>query len=197
MPTESNEWEILAGASQGVESSLIIVDAGTTGTPGARRTLLHPTTATFPLVTYNRNPDRTINFDQVPLFPPAAEIVRTLGTTLAYITQNELDDVIVTEIWEAGGGKASMEASMFRRLYELSVNPPPLQDPEIFIHWAPRDRTTKVYKVVIVGLRVGGQNFKLDVKEVGVGILTGLDTVPTGILDKQVELDLLLVAEVV
>lgn len=196
MPTESSEWEILEGALQSTESTIILVDAGTTGDPTAKRTLTHPDGANFPVVTYNRNPDRTINFDQVPLYPPAAEIVRTLGTSLAFVTQNALGDVIVTEIWEASGGKASMEASLFRRLYELSINEPAVEDPEIFIEWAPRDRTDTVYQVVIVGLRAGGANFKLDVREFGTDQLSGLDAVPTGILDKTIELDLLLVAEV-
>lgn len=196
MPTEDSDWEILAGDPVVEDSTLTLVDAGSAGDPSALRTLTHPDGTTFPILTYNRNPDRTINFDQVPLYPPAAELVRTLGTTLPFVTQNHLDDVIVTEVWEANANRASMEASLFRRIYELAVNPPAIEDPEVFIHWAPRDRTTTVYKVVIVGLRVGGQNFKLDVREWGVDQLTGLDAVPTGILDKPVELDLLLVDEV-
>lgn len=197
MPTEDAEWEILAGDPVESESTLTLVDSGSSGDPSALRTLTHPDGTTFPAVTYNRNPGRTINFDQMPLYPPAAELVRTLGTTLAYVTQNHLDDVIVTEVWEGSNSVASMEASLFRKLYELSINPPAIADPEVYLRWAPRDRTTTVYNVIIVGLRVGGQNFKLDVREWGVDQLTGLDSVPTGILDKTVELDLLLVSEFV
>jgi len=194
MPTEDSTFEILAGSAVTVAATITLVDAASAGTPGALRTLTHPVSASFPIVTYSRNPDRTINFDQAPLFPPQAELVRTLGSTLGFVTQNALDDVVVTEIWE-GGRKASMETSFFRRLYELSVNPPVPATPENFILWAPADRTTKVYKTLIVGLRVGGQAGKLDVKDWTSEALQGLDSIPTGILDRTVELDLLLISE--
>ena len=194
MPTEDSTFEILAGSVVTTASTLTLVDAVSSGNAGALRTLTHPLGTTFPIVTYNRNPTRTINFDQIPLFPPAAELVRTLGSTLGFVTQNAIDDVVVTEVWD-GSSKASMEASFFRKLYELSVNPPAPNTPENFILWAPADRTTKVYKVLIVGLRVGGQAGKLDVFEWKSEALQGLDSVTTGILDRTVELDLLLISE--
>jgi len=195
MPTEEGSWEILAGETVTAESTVTIIAAGSSGSPGTFRTLTHPLSGTFPEVTYSRNPDRTINFDQVPLFPPTSQTVRTLGTTEAFVTPNSLSDVIVTEIWEGGGNRASMTAAMFRRLYEMIINPPDVASPEVFIRWAPRDRTMKVYNVILLDLRVGGSPGKLDVKEIGLFDAGVVDEVATGILDRGVELDLKLVSE--
>jgi hypothetical protein len=193
--TEETTWEILAAESTTATQEVTIVEAASSGT-SAPRTLTHPDAANFPIVTYNRNPARTINFDQTPLSPPSSETIRTLGTTQAFVTQNALDDVIVTEIWPGDGGQASMEASFFRRLYELCINPPNVEDPEIFIEWAPKDRTSTVYNVILLDIRVGGSPQKLDVKEWGSYPAGTLDAVATGIIDRTVELDLKIVSEV-
>lgn len=196
MATEETTWEILAAESTTATEEVSIVESASSGST-ALRTLTHPDAANFPIVTYNRNPLRTINFDQSPLFPPTSQTVRTLGTTQAFVEENALDDVIVTEIWTGDGGAASMEASLFRRLYELCINPPNVESPEIFVEWAPRDRTTTVYNVILLGIRIGGSPDKLDFKEWGSYPAGTLDAVATGILDRTVELDLKIVSEVV
>ena len=196
MATEETTWEILAAESTTATAVVTIVDAATTGTPAALRTLTHPDAANFPIVTYNRNPKRTINFDQAPLFPPTSQTVRTLGTTQAFVSQNELDDVIVTELWNVAGNEASMEAAFFRRLYELCINPPDVEDPEIFVEWAPTDRTSTVYNVILLDIRLGGGSQKLDFKEWGSFAAGVLDAVATGVIDRTVELDLKIVSEV-
>jgi hypothetical protein len=147
-------------------------------------------------VTYNRNPDRTINFDQVPLSTPSSATFRTLGTTQPFVTQNSIDDVVVTERWEAPGGTASMVASQFRRMFELIINPPAAAEPEVFIQWAPADKTTTVYDIVLLDLRVGGGSGALDMKEIGVYPAGVLDAVATGLVDRVVEWDFLIVGEV-
>ena len=196
MPTELTIWEILEEDAETAELTVTIVDAATAGDPSALRTLTHPDSANFPVVTYNRNPDRTINFDQVPLNVPDSETLRTLGTTLPFVTANGIDDVIVTERWDAGNGTASMVAAQFRRLFELIINQPAPADPEDYVQWAPADRSTTVYNVVLLDLRVGGGSKQLDIKEIGSFDAGVLDAVATGLVDRTVELDLLIVSEV-
>lgn len=197
MPTEETVWEILEGDAQEATATITLVSAESAGTTGALTTLTHPDTTNFPIVTYNRNPDRRVNFDQEPLFPPTAETLRTLGTTQVFSTANAIDDVIVTERWNAANGTASMSAAQFRRIYELIVNQPTPADPEVFVQWQPADRTTRTWNVVLVNLRLGAGNGQLDFKEVGLFSAGTLDAVATGLLDRQVELDLKIVSEVV
>lgn len=199
MPTEESTWEILAGASVSATTTSTLIDPGSAGDVSCLRTLTHPDSANFPVVTYNRNPDRTINFDQVPLSPPSGRLLRTLETTQAFVTQNDIDDVVVTEIWSGNNSRASMVAAQFRRLYELSINPPEVADPENFIVWAPCDRSTATYNVIIVDLRVGGGSGRLDAQENLAKIFEAgdLDAVATGLIDRTVELDLKIVSEVV
>lgn len=195
MPTESNTWEILAGESVTLSSTIILVSAASAGTIGALRTMAHPDSANFPLVTYNRNPDRTTNFDQVPLAPPASRLLRTLDTTQIFVTPNSIDDVLVTETWVGSDTRASMTAAQFRRMYELAINPPTLVDPEVFLVWSPNDRSIQAYNVVIADIRIGGSSGKLDLKELGSFAAGDLDSVATGIVDRTVEWDLKIVSE--
>jgi hypothetical protein len=196
MPVESKIWEILPGETTSTTLPITIVDAASAGNPSALRTMTHPDSANFPIVTYNKNPDRTINFDQTPLPTPSSGTFRTLGTTQPFVTQNFLDDVIVTERWEAPSGTAPMTTAQYRRMYELTINPPAAADPEVFLQWAPADRTVTVYNVVILAVRVGGTDGKMDVKDNGLYSAGVLDAVATGLLDRVVEWDFLLVSEV-
>lgn len=196
MPTSFSTYELLEGSTQTTETSVTIVSAGSAGTPSCLRTLEHPDSANFPIVTYNRNPDRTINFDQEPLYPPSSRLLKTLGTTQALLSPNELDDVLVTEIWQGNDNRSPMVAAQFRRLYELIINPPAPATPEEYIQWSPCDRTDVVYNVILVDLRVGGGSGSLDVRDVGLFAAGDLDEVATGLLDRTVELDLKLISEV-
>ncbi len=195
MATSSASWEILAGSVQEESATLTFVDAGTTGTPSALRTLTHPDAANFPIVTYSSNPDRTLNFDQDVLFPPTSRILRTLGTSQVFVTANSASDVLVTEVWIASATRTRMIASFFRRLYELTINPPAPAEPEVFLVWAPRDLSDKTYNVILAGIRVGGSD--IDMKELGRFAAGTVDTVATGVLDRTVELDLKIVSEIV
>jgi hypothetical protein len=188
MPVESKIWEILVGESTTSTEPVIIVDAASAGDPAAFRTMTHPDGTNFPI--------RTVNFDQIPLATPSSATFRTLGSTQPFVTQNHLDDTVVTERWEANGAVASMVAAQFRRMYELIINPPAAADPEVFIQWAPADKTTTVYNVVLLDLRVGGSSGALDMKEVGLFSAGVLDGVATGLVDRVVEWDFLLISEV-
>jgi len=195
MASSTTTWEILAASSQSATTSITVIDSGTSGSPGTLRTLTHPDGANFPVVTYSCNPDRTMNFDQDALFPPNSRTLKTLGTTQVFVTPNTTSDVIVTEVWTGSATVTRMIASFFRRLYELSINPPAVATPEQFVVWAPADRTTDTYNVIISGIRLGGD--KLDVREWGLYAAGTLDSVPTGLLDRSLELDLKIVSKIV
>ena len=193
MPTESNIWEILPGAATTTPVTVTLIDPESSGTTGLLQTLTHPDGTNFPPVTFAENPIRMLGFDQVPLHPPTSSTIRTLDTTQVFVTQNALDDVTATLIWPASDRRTTMIASFFRRLYELSINPPALTDPETFIVWAPLDRTTSTYNVIISSIRVGGA--AMDLKEIGLIPAGVLDTVATGLVDRTVELDLKIVSQ--
>ena len=194
MASSSSTWEILAASATEATSTIVLVDAGTAGDPSTLRSLTHPDSTNFPAVTYACNPSRTINFDQDVLFPPESRTFRTLDTTQVFVTTNTESDVIVTEIWEGNARRTRMIASFFRRLYELSINPPAVSTPEQYLVWAPADKTTDTYNVILTAIRVGGR--RLDVKEWGLFEAGDLDTVPTGLLDRTVEIDLKIVNKI-
>jgi len=194
MASSTATWTILPASTASATSTITLVESATAGTPGALRTLTHPDSANFPAVTYSCNPDRTVNFDQDVLFPPTTQKLKTLGTTQVFVEANQLDDVTVTEIWTGTDTKTRMIASFFRRLYELAINPPAVGTPEQFIVWAPADRTTDTYNVIITGVRLGGTD--IDFKEWGSYAAGTLDTVETGLLDRTLELDLKIVSKI-
>lgn len=211
MPTSSVIYPIFAGTLVSGSSSLVLVDTGTTGDPGAVRRLVHPDSVNFATLVYATNPERTINFDTTPLLAPFVALQRTMTATR--VTRFEMleGDVVVTEVWPAGGNRASMSAAFFRLLYEYLNNPPdydPL-DP-VYIHWEPRDRTDRIYAVELLKLSLGGggEPDVYDVKEVRsrgglyeggsiLAALDGLESVETGLLDAEVKLVMKIVAEVV
>lgn len=198
MASVTNQYEIVLGTSVTETTQYTVLEAGAQGTPSALRTLLHPDSLS-PLVTYQRNPDRTINFSVDPLFVPSHALEKTAGTTLPFITPNSISDVVVTEIWEGSNRRASTTGAFLRRLRELIINPPDFSPgPDDYVIWAPNDLVDdgRTYYVVLLDLRVGGQSLKLDVKEYGIGHFDDFDTVTTGILDRTVELDMLLRSEV-
>ena len=196
MPSSTNQYEIILGTPTTSTATYQIIAPGAQGSPSALRTLLHPDSGS-PLVTYQRNPDRTINFLIDPLSLPDGSVRKSQGTTLPFIADNAIDDVVVTEIWEANRGQASISGAFFRRLLELINNTPTLTPgSEQYVVWSPNDQRDdgRKYNVVLLDLRVGGRSHALDAKELGADLvdLDYLDTVKTGVLDRQVELEFLI-----
>ncbi len=205
--TGTKVYEILAGADDTEDETVIIVESASAGTPGARRILTHPDADNFPPVSYDFMPSRTINLDNDVLFVPATSTIQTLGTTLPFREERAIDDVTVTEKWEVSGAEASMTSAFARRLYELLNNPPALSDPEVFITWQPADRNAFTYNVVMLDMRIGGSSAKLDWNDLldrgglaaggdSKNALDDIDTVTTGVVDRTVELDLKIVSKV-
>lgn len=203
-------YQIQQGIAVTAQSSVQLLSAGQTGTRGARRRLVHPTSGTFAPIVYYLNPTRTINFDNDVLRSPITSTIRTLGSTRVVQFAELAEDVIVQELWESRPG-LSMPVFMFRFLYEYLVNPPAFDAVSpVYIQWEPRDRTEKVYNVQVLGLEVGSRGYSIrhwqsdggpnDPGAPGATGLTPTDTMdvsPTAILDQPVTLTMRIVGEVV
>lgn len=190
----------------------IILGTASAGTPGAPRTLTHPDSATFPPIVYSLRPDRTLGLDNEVLVAPVGATVLTLSSRLLNAFGGNLSDQVVTEIWTAEGVKAPMPTFFFRLLFEYFANPPAFAQPEVFIQWAPADRSTKTYNVQLVDFTVGGgpggdptQRYDVDDKLLAGGKDDGGDTrhgldefddAGGGIMDRTVTLVLKVVSEV-
>ncbi len=185
----------------------ILFESGQSGTLGSKRILTHPLGATFSKITYYKNPTRTFNLDNEVLLAPTSNTIKTIGSRQLIRFENELDDIIVTEVWEgAENRQAAMPTFLFRQLYEYLVNPP-IFDPiaQTFITWEPRDRATKTYNVQLYQLRVGGggseeQVFDIDDRRLPDSVeikhpLESFDVTPTGLITRNVEVKLRIVSE--
>ena len=207
-----------------VEDEITFIGAGSEGDPTACRRLVFPDTVSPLLapVVYQitnsevcLNPDRTLNFDKEPLFHPITTSVRTIGSTRDIRFEEQTEDVIVTEIWEAN--QIPMPTSFFRFLYEYLINSPPFTTGQTdFVQWEPRDRTDRIWNVNMLSLSVGAagggeggsgeQRFDvIDFREPG-GVSGGgniqnsmdsLNVLPTGVIDREVRLRMRIISEVV
>jgi hypothetical protein len=197
------------GVPTTASSTLTIFDSGQAGELGAKRILTHPDGVNFAPITYYRNPDRTFNLDNVVLTAPTSAAVKTLGGRQVVRFEGELEDVIVTEVWEgAEGRRAAMPTSLFRQLYEYLINPPAFDAVnQTFVEYQPRDRSTKTYNVQLYQLRVGGASRKDQVFDVDDfrlptppeinNPLLSLDVTPDGLITRNVTVSLRVVSEVV
>jgi hypothetical protein len=205
---------IQQGESEPSDESLVFLDTGMPGTPGAPRRLVYPDfEPLLPPVVYAvtadalaLNPDRTLGFDLEPLPHPLTAVRQTLASTRIIRFERALEDVVVTEVWLGEGG-ISMPAAFLRLLYEYLRNPPPSDQP---IVWEPRDRTERRWYVELLSLSVGGGaddegRFDLvDLREPG-GLANGgssangtetLWATPSGLIDREVRMRMRILAEV-
>jgi len=187
-------YPILQGTVTTASTTVQLLPAGVTGTPGALRRLVHPNSALMPPLVYFRNPDRRGNFDAQVLRSPLATLVRTIDDSKLVRFEENQQDVIVTETWE---GELSMPTFFFRLLYNYFINPPAFSvvNP-VYIQWEPRDESTDVYNIEILDLQLGsGAPSKFDVRKYsgqGGSVIEhpgyGLDVSPTTFLDRPVTL---------
>lgn len=208
MATASRVIFIGLGVPTTTPSSLVLFDSGQSGTLGAQRILIHPNGVRFAPINYYKNPTRTFGLDNEVLPAPIADAPLTLTSRQVVRFEQDIDDVIVTEVWEGGEGKrAAMPTFLWRQLYEYLRNPPEFDaDAQTFITYAPRDRSTVVYNVQLYQLRVGGgggddQVFDIDDFRLPASIeiqhpLESLDVSPTGLITRDVQVKLRIVSEV-
>lgn len=202
---------IQEGVETALEETVTFLGTGTAGTKGACRRLVFPTTVTPLLAPINYvvaglcwDPDTTLNLDNVVLAVPRTEIVKTLGTTRLVTFHDAVDDVIVTEIWNGGGRRASMPTSLLRLFLEYWLNQPGFQlSGQQYITWEPRDRTAHTYSVEIVSISVGGRgtlNIR-DIRDQGGDVLDNAEAllnpvgISAGFVDEEVRLEMRVVAE--
>jgi hypothetical protein len=195
------------------EDEVTFFAIGSAGDPGACRRLVFPASVTpllipiiYAIAGQCKNPDRTFNLDNAVLPHPITSAVRTLGSTRVLRFEEEVEDVIVTEVWVGSQTQLSMITALFRQFYEYLINAKliPSEGPD-FIHWEPRDRTEKIYNVELLSLSVGdGEGERrfdvLDLRDAGgdeiENALDGLSPVPTGGIDRSVTLRMRIISEV-
>ena len=205
-----------------VEDVATYIGAGTAGTVGGCRRLVFPSgildgagdpVALAPLIyaisTTGRclNPTRTMNVDNDALPHPTTAAVKTLGSTRVVRFEEQVEDVIATEVWEARGG-ASMTTAFFRLIYEYLLNARfiPGGGPT-YIQWEPRDRTDKVFLVELLSLSAGGEGeSQFDLADIMGGdvmapapdfdtVFSRVSPVPTGLVDVDVRLRMRIISE--
>lgn len=124
----------------------------------ALRKLTYPDDTFAPLI-YCKNPDKWTNFDTAPMVKrPSIAALRTLEANKLVGWQGFERDALVTETWRGSDQEASLPLDCLRQLYQYYENPPI----NGFIHWHPRDRTNKVYQIVISSLTVDGAEISFD-----------------------------------
>lgn len=207
-------FQIQQGVPITAQDTTVLLPAGSTGDPTARRRLVHPSSGVFPPLVYAYNPDRTFNFDEgngTLLLNPITSLPRTLDSTRLIRFEELTRDAVITELWQADGG-LSMPSWFLRKLREYWINEPNNSAPiPEFINWEPRDAPGGlVFRVQIVRVLIGGEgaNDFTDVRAWGgpndpfgtVGnILTPADledVTPTGFADRDVAMVLRIVEDI-
>lgn len=156
MPSATRAYTISLGTPTTVDSTVTILEAGDQGDPNALRILAHPDSESFPPIVYPRLPDDDFNIDNDVLVAPLTELLLTEGTTHLSRHVKNLDDGVVTEIWNGGRGQASVPTSFFRLLYEYWKNPPAFSPTnQTYITWQPRDRNDREFNVEIISVLLG------------------------------------------
>lgn len=204
---------IQQGAAVVAEEEVTFLGIGSAGDPEACRRLVFPANVSpllapivYAIGASCANPDRTINLDNAVLPHPITEAVKTLGTTKVTRFENEIPDVIVTEIWEADETNQRLTTALFRMFYEYLINAKLVDStgPD-FITWEPRDKTDKIYNVELLSLDVGGggPEERFDVVDLrgrgGDEIQTETDPLnlsPTGVVDREMRLRMRVISEV-
>lgn len=203
-------YQIMQGLPITASSTLQLLPSGLTGTRGALRRLVHPDTANFPALIYYQNPTRTYNFDSDVLRHPLTALTRTLSSSKLVRFEEVTEDVVITEVWEPGGG-LSMPLFLARQLYEYVLNPPAFAAiGQTYITWEPRDETDSTWNVELIEMQVGSgspgkYNFKKyqswggpnDLQTPG-PVLTPTDTMdvsPTALIDQAVSVTMRVVSQ--
>lgn len=200
------------------DAAITFLGIGSAGDPSACRILTFPTTVTqfLPPLVYSSfsrcwNPSRTFGVDNDILTGPLTTPVLTLGSTRVVRFETGIGDQIVTELWQGSDRQGSMVTALFRQFYDYLVNSATLDGAAgELITWEPRDRNAFTYAVELLRLTVGTgaaaklwdlQDFRDRGGQAGGGeldnALDAANTLPTGYIDRPVELVFRVVGKVV
>ena len=140
-------WPAFAGSRIPSTPARILSDPRLNPATGGGRRLVHPY---LPDIIYPENPTTTHGFDVHPV-PKVRPVVSRMaaGSALARYADS-VDDVLITEIWNAGSLSTNVE--FVRQLIEYVGGILPEGD---LIGWQPRDRSPYNYFVDLVALAIG------------------------------------------
>jgi hypothetical protein len=105
------------------------------------------------VISYAYLPNKTINFayDILPRVDFAA--AKTINSHIIQQWDAVAADVVVKEVWE---GNITQQWSQFLALYHFWRN---LPGPGDYLLWRPLDLTDKMYRVRIINMQMGGEEF--------------------------------------
>lgn len=152
----SRLYRVWLGTPTTADEGVTILGMGPTGDPLERRRLVHPDAVNFPPILYFQNPDRTFNMDNDALRAPITQVIRALSGSVVTRFDEELADVIVTEVWTGSDEKFAMPGFQFRQLYEYVINPPAwVPSNPVYVQYSPQDKNAKTFNVELLRLAVG------------------------------------------
>ena len=108
-------------------------------------------------VDYPTLPQRTLNFSWDVLTRRDLAIQKTLTSTQVSLWEEQVDDVIIKEIWE---GELTFPWQFFTKLHRMYLQCPDWDNGEYMV-WRPFDRNQKTYPVELINILVDGEEFNL------------------------------------
>ena len=157
--TSSSTFNVQDSALESAEVAGTVQAPVGFGTGGKGR-LVHPTLGTYD---YPIAPTDTVNVDGDVCFPPSWVTAPTLAGGAVTLWEGNMRDAQVIERWAEGDVGCSV--AHLRALWALFANPPDPEDlveADRFVVWTPSYANANSYKVALVAVRSGGEEYKLD-----------------------------------
>lgn len=104
------------------------------------------------IYTYPYNPDDTFNFALAPTRKVDSVVHKTISSSIVVQQPEVEEDVVITEVWRGGQGRASTLAEMFRTLYDYWITIP---EPGEYCTWAPADLSVDTFDIILLDVSLG------------------------------------------
>jgi hypothetical protein len=154
MTTLTSSATLSIGAGTTVVSSVSVPILPALGAATGKGRLIHPTLGTYD---YLQAPKEWTNIDGDLIVPPVWSSSKTLLGAANTLWQGHIRDIVCEEKWT---GELTASAAHLRMLLAMWQNPP---DPDVgFVSWYPNYTSPLGFKVILVGLQVGGQDISLN-----------------------------------
>lgn len=150
----STTFDVAEQDALSLTTTLIVQPAVGLGTGGNGR-LTHPVIGVFD---YVHAPTHTVNIDGDVIFGPLSSNALTLSGSSTTQWPGYLGDRIIKERWL--NGETGGLLTQLRALQQMFANVP--SDPDSPIIWSPNYATALSYKVVILGVTSGGEEYAID-----------------------------------